>query len=286
MYNYQQMLSKFGRLMVVGVCAAAVLAGTGSVELTGVVSDSAGAVVPEAEVVLHRHGSKEVAAIARTDGFGTFAFSNLKPQFFDLYIKASGFRQALIPSIDATGTDRITVPLVKLDVGDPIYILEVHPPTGQDQPGTTDGTAAYIFPESTIANVSIEGFPPDGRHYSAIVYLSGNFSSSYFVPSVPHLEGHVSDGWTSDKQFFVLAEAASSSRNPDEIEIPTRKELTDAMLPDAPSKYRGQVVIVISPLKGKGRAKAYMRKYDGQFVNAKVRELEELLLEICDKRVR
>lgn len=286
------MLSKFGRVIVVGAFAAAVLAGTASVELTGVVSDSAGAVVPNAEVVLRTHGSTGVAAVSRTDGSGTFAFSNLRPQLFDLHVKAPGFRETFISNIDATVTDKIKIPPVKLEVGDPICILEVHAPldkSSQTPPREAQRTAtdtSYIFPESTIANVSIEGFLPDGRHYSAIVYLSGNFSSSYSVTSLPHPEVHVSDGWTNDKQFFELAEAASNSWNPDEIEAPTRKDLSDAPLPDAPSRYRDHVVILISPLEGKGRAKAYMRKYDGQFVSGKVRELETLLLAICDKRAQ
>ena len=64
--------------------------------------------------------------------------------------------------------------------------------------------ARYLYPESTIANVSVEGFLPDGRHYDAIVYVSGNFSTSYYAPASSADPGAcVSDGVTDDKQFFV-----------------------------------------------------------------------------------
>jgi hypothetical protein len=145
-----------------------------------------------------------------------------------------------------------------------------------------------IFPESTIANVSLEGFLPDGRHYRAIVYLSGSFSSSYYAPVTPGSpEGYVSDGWTNDEQFFVLAEAAFSSAKGDEVDLPTRKEMQDAAFSDASSKYKGHVVIVISPITAaKLKAKAFMRKHGEKFTSVRLRELEQLLLSVCDKRAR
>jgi len=132
------MLAKVGTAIAVGAISAALIAGTDSVELTGVVSDNAGAVIPDAKVILHTHGSKEVSAFSRTDQFGIFAFKNLKKQSFDLYVQVPGFRQALIPNVDATVNDKIKVPPVKLEIGDPICILEVHPATsksGRREPG-------------------------------------------------------------------------------------------------------------------------------------------------------
>lgn len=146
---------------------------------------------------------------------------------------------------------------------------------------------SYIYPESAIANVSLEGFLADRSHYSAVVYLSGSFSTSYYVPATSRdPAGYVSDGRTNDKRFFVLAEAALDSSKADEIELPTRKELEEAAFSDAPSKYRGHVVIVIAPLGGKAKGKAFMRGCDGKFASVKLRELEELLTSLCDKRIR
>ncbi len=151
---------------------------------------------------------------------------------------------------------------------------------GQEKP-------SYIYPQSTIGNVSIEGFLPDGRHYRAIVYLSGNFSTSYYAPSThPQPEGRVSDGWTNDEQYFVLAEAALDSSKADEIELPTRKELEDAAFSGAPSRFRGRVIVVISALKGKAKSRAFMRKFDGKFASPQLRSLDEHLMDLCDKRVR
>lgn len=153
--------------------------------------------------------------------------------------------------------------------------------TGQQKP-------SYILPESTIANVSLEGFLPDGRHYRAVVYLSGSFSNFYYAPVTFPIPGfQVSDGWTNDERFFVLAEAAFNSAKADEVDLPTRKELNDAAFSDAPSKYKGHVVIVISPMSdAKSKAKAYMRRHGEQFASVKLRELEQLLMSVCDKRVR
>lgn len=66
------------------VGAVAAHAGSGPVRLTGVVSNTAGLVIPGAEVSLHRKGANEAIAYALTDGRGAFEFLNVEPQVLDL----------------------------------------------------------------------------------------------------------------------------------------------------------------------------------------------------------
>jgi len=155
------------------------------------------------------------------------------------------------------------------------------------QGATGRGEPELLDPRSTIASVELEGFVPDGRHCSAIVYLSGNFSTSYYVPeSLPNPTALVTDGYTTEKEIFALAEEALRVSKADEIDMPTRKELDDAAFSNTASKYRGRVVIIISSRKSPAASKAYMRTWDGRFRSKKLRALDELVMEMCDKRLR
>jgi Carboxypeptidase regulatory-like domain len=278
------MLPKATLIVLLGAHAVAVHAGSGPVRLTGVVSNTAGLVIPGAEVSLHRKGANEAIAYALTDGTGAFEFLNLNPQVLDLYVEAPGFKRAVITSIEARTARTVRVPAIRLEVCDAQCKLEIeHQPDAEH--AASDGKP-YVYPRSKIANVSLHRFLPDGRHCGAVVYLSGSFSSSYYAPaSLPNPEARFSDGWTNDEQFFLLAEAASSS-NADEIEVPSRKELSDAAFSDAPSKYRGRTVIVIDRRKGEGEAKAYMRTFDRTFVDVSLRNLDDLMTSLCDARAR
>jgi len=277
------MLAKVGIVALLGfVGAVAVHAGGRPVQLTGVVSDTAGHGIQGAEVSLHKKGANEAVAYALTDGTGAFEFLNVEPQAVDLYVRAPGFKQAVITNVEARTSHKLRVPAIRLEVCDARCKLEIGHQT--DAEPAASAPQPYTYPKSKITNVSLYRFLADGRHCGAFVYLSGDFSSSYYAPAtLPEPVAYVSDGWTSDAQFFVLAEAAVSS-TADQIEVPTRKEL-DAFS-EAPSKYQGHAVIVIGPRNGNGQGKAYMREINRKFVNASLRSLDDLMTSLCDARAR
>ena len=82
-------------LCLMGALGAQAQIGTGSI--TGIVTDSSGAVVPEAEVTI-TNADTNVARVATSTASGDYAMTGLLPGRYSVTVKKGGFRAASVPA--------------------------------------------------------------------------------------------------------------------------------------------------------------------------------------------
>lgn len=156
-------------------------------DITGVVTDSSGAVVPNATVTLH---SKEMGTTqtVTTNAAGDFRFPLLRPGVYTLLVKAAGFSAA---SQDVTvGVGQVTTAAVQLRVGTPSETVEVT--GGAPLLQTENANIATTYTPSQIENIPSPGGDLTNFALSAPgVVLStgggyGNFTA-YGMPGTSNL---------------------------------------------------------------------------------------------------
>jgi carboxypeptidase family protein/TonB-dependent receptor-like protein len=150
---------RLARLIVIGACFSALIApdanaqGSATATVRGTVTDSSGAVLPGAAVVITNTGTRDVRE-ARTDDRGGYLFAGLFPGTYDLKVELTGFKTyeqkaiALSPS-DARGID------VRLDVGQQSETVTVTAEREIIQ--TETGAREGVLTAKQIDNLSIMG---------------------------------------------------------------------------------------------------------------------------------
>ncbi len=170
------------RLLVVFVLSlSAVLAQVSTGTVVGVVEDSTGAVVPNAEVIVKQTATGE-ARSTRTNGSGEFNAPFLRPGGYSISATASGFKTKTLSGItlqvDQTINLRIT-----LEVGSSTETIEV---TGA-APLVDSATSSL---GQVIANKQITDLPLNGRNPFALGLLSGNSTPMFGMGSnLPFIAG-------------------------------------------------------------------------------------------------
>src|SRR5690349_14599400 len=91
--------------------------------IVGTVTDSAGAVVPNATVTLTNEGTKFVRT-ALTNGSGQYVASSIPTGSYAIVVEMQGFQKMLREGIALTAADTVTVDF-RLAVGDVQQTLEV-----------------------------------------------------------------------------------------------------------------------------------------------------------------
>jgi Carboxypeptidase regulatory-like domain len=99
-----------GRLLLLVCSILPVWSGS----ISGVVVDSAGAVIANAKATLV--GENGHRAEARSDQMGRFVFADLKPGAYSVEIYSAGFRDRKIASLQVRGEEETRVPAIELSV--------------------------------------------------------------------------------------------------------------------------------------------------------------------------
>jgi hypothetical protein len=166
-------------LLVLGLLSAWAQVSTGTI--VGVVEDTSGAVIPNAEVAIKQTATGEVRT-TRTNASGEFNVPFLHPGDYSLTATMGGFKtktqNGITLQVDQTANLRIT-----LDVGAPSETVEV--------------TAAAPLVDSAtsslgqvIANKQIIDLPLNGRNAFALGLLSGNTTPMFGMGSnLPFIAG-------------------------------------------------------------------------------------------------
>src|SRR5215213_7102499 len=106
-------------LAMVAILAAAAPAGaqitTGNI--SGVVHDSQGGVIPGATVVLKSESRGTQIAPVVTNEAGVYVFPNVTPDVYTIEITMDSFKTARRAGVRVSGGDRIGVPTVVLEAG-------------------------------------------------------------------------------------------------------------------------------------------------------------------------
>jgi hypothetical protein len=141
-------------LIAVALFAAVLLPQNISGLLTGIVQDSAGAVIPGAEVAL-RNQATGVVQTTRTNEVGNFVFSAVLPGTYTLEITVTGFRTLQMRDIAVTANERRSLGAVTLEVGQVSERVEVVAETTPIQ--TASSERSGLLTADQVLNLTIKG---------------------------------------------------------------------------------------------------------------------------------
>lgn len=158
-------LFRFARLALAGLFACATLLAqvTADAALTGSVTDSSGAVVPNAQVRLESAATGAVRE-ARTNESGVYRFDLLAPGNYNLNISAPGFQSKLVTN-------------VMLAVGQTVTNNATLAVGQQTQTVTVEAAAPLLNAEKTDVSTSVspsevQDLPLVGRDFANLAYLA------------------------------------------------------------------------------------------------------------------
>jgi outer membrane receptor protein involved in Fe transport len=131
-------------------------------DIVGTITDSTGAVVPNAKVEV-KNLATSVARSATTDDSGNYNFTLLQPGHYSITITAQGFKVSNIPdlSIEAGDRARSDVHLQLGNISETVSV-EAQTPLLQSENATVG---------STVTAQSVQDLPLNGRNYVQLVQL-------------------------------------------------------------------------------------------------------------------
>ena len=153
----------FARLILlfcVGLCAAVAQISTGTI--VGIVEDSSGAVIPNAELTIRQTGTAESRTV-RTNASGDFTVPFLQPGAYSVTAKVTGFKTQTLSGITLS-VDRTMNLKITLEVGASTDTVEV---TGA-APLVDSATSSL---GQVIENKQILDLPLNGRNPFALGLL-------------------------------------------------------------------------------------------------------------------
>ena len=161
----------------------AVRAQAGRSEITGVVRDQRGALVPQGEIRVTEISTKQ-AFTASVGDTGTFTITNLKPGNYTVTVEAPGFKRYLQSGVQlATGEKaRLDITLEAGQLSESVSIVEDASPLR-----TESGSLGQI-----VSNRKIVDLPLNGRNFLSLVSLSAGVAQpppTTAGPSFPRING-------------------------------------------------------------------------------------------------
>lgn len=162
-------------------CSGA-LAQTATGDILGNVTDSSGAIVPNAQVTLTNKGTREVRTFT-TSSAGEFTFSNLQPGSYAVTVVSPGFSTFVADNIVLAAGDRTRVSAA-LQVGAAEQKITVEAvPSSLQTDSTTVG--------STIIQKSIADLPINGRNFVNLVQVQPGINAG--IPNAQSGGAQVTD---------------------------------------------------------------------------------------------
>ena len=178
--------------LLAGVLSPMLIAQNETGSITGQVTDSTGAVVSGATVVITDLATN-VARSATTGAKGDYTFSSLRPSHYKIAVAASGFKGSVLPDVELHTQDSLSEN-VSLSVGSSGESVTVQADTEQIE------TSAAVA--TTVDRQFIENMPLNGRSFQALISLTpGNVTAkTYYTAS-----GQFSiDGQRTDANYFSI----------------------------------------------------------------------------------
>ena len=135
--------------------------------LSGVVRDSSGAVIPNAQVVLTDEATS-VEHKTTTNGAGTYLFSNITPGRYRVHASASGFAEQQVPTFVLTVGQTATMDFA-LSVGSQTTVVTVQGATPQLE-------AASANLGLVVGTQQVNDLPLNGRDFTQLLTLTPGMS--------------------------------------------------------------------------------------------------------------
>jgi hypothetical protein len=148
--------------LLIALSAHAQVAGTGSIQ--GAVTDSTGAVIPNADVTLIDQAT-QVTRNAKTNGGGNYSFPNIGIGTYSLSVGNAGFQTYMQTGIVLEVGSSISID-AKMTVGSADIKVEVH------ANGLAQQTEDSSF-KQTIDRTELTEMPLNGRHMTDLITLAG-----------------------------------------------------------------------------------------------------------------
>ena len=136
--------------------------------VNGTVSDSAGAVITEAAVVLHNRDTN-LDRTAATNGVGSYVMPNVLPGNYDLKVSKSGFGPAVKSGINLVVNQTATYDFT-LKAGAVNEVVEV-----QDNPITLETSTAELG--VAVVKEQVNDLPLNGRNFTQLLNLTPGVST-------------------------------------------------------------------------------------------------------------
>ncbi len=155
--NFRNYIFSFAAVIVlVALCSLPLLAQQSSSAIQGTVTDSAGAVVPNAKVTVRNTGTG-LERVVQTDSAGDYSVPSLPPGTYSVSVEASGLQKQVIQKIDLDVAR--TVPInAQLKVGSTSEVVTV---TGEAPViESTTQTVSQVINQRTVQEI-----PLNGRHF-------------------------------------------------------------------------------------------------------------------------
>src|SRR6185503_16419710 len=165
--NYQSSVSRYFSL-----CAVVLLVVLGAVSasgqtifgrISGTVTDSSGAVIPNATVTI-RNNATNLERTATTDGEGFYTVTNLPVGSYTVAVEQKGFKKAVQTDNALAADTRLTVNIT-LEPGAVSETVEVSTAAGETV-NTTSGEVARVVDKRQVQNLAL-----NGRNYMQLVTL-------------------------------------------------------------------------------------------------------------------
>ncbi len=150
-------------VLALSMAAAPLLAQNTTADVTGVVTDASGAIVPNATIVLTDVNTHEQRTITSGSG-GEFTFTLLKPSTYSLSATATGFKTFQIASFNLSAGDRARED-AHLEVGAAGETVEVQ----AAPPALRTDSSAMI---TTVTEKATQELPLNGRNFINLVQVT------------------------------------------------------------------------------------------------------------------
>jgi hypothetical protein len=152
------MLLTLGCLHLGGVAEA-----QSTAALSGTVTDSTGAAVPNATVAA-RNSATGIEATSQTDSAGAYLFPSLPIGVYRVEVSATGFRKAVISEIKLSVATAVTTD-VQLEVGEVTQRVEISAEASLIEAATTG--LGQVISDKTVQDI-----PLNGRHFTDLSLLT------------------------------------------------------------------------------------------------------------------
>jgi hypothetical protein len=156
------------------LCAVAAVAQAGRGSISGLVSDSSGAIIPEATVTAQNHDTGIKLSTVST-GAGLYSFVSLSPGTYDVTATAKGF-QTVVRNGVRVSVDQVATVNISLKVGGVNEVVTVSADTSLDDSGNT--TVGQLIGADAIDRV-----PLLTRNVFDLVQLSGGVTPANGAPN-------------------------------------------------------------------------------------------------------
>src|SRR3979490_2063352 len=130
--------------------------------LSGLVTDSSGAAIPNATVLIKNEATGEVREVT-TNGDGIYSAPNLIPGLYELSVTAAGFKKLIQPAITLTVGAQRELNL-SLKPGQATETVEV-----TDTPPNVEATTTAVT--STVDSKTVRELPLNGRDWTSLAAL-------------------------------------------------------------------------------------------------------------------